>query len=115
MKKEVLIKLFEEEEEDDDETEKEDEEEEKDDDDDDGVHLNPYLEMDREMEDANIFHILAKNTDKDKQNKARGKRFFISFFTTIGGTCVADRRHFYADPARPIVHFGAVLTLAEQT
>jgi hypothetical protein len=33
--------------------------------------VNPYLQLNQEMEDANIFDILAKNTDKDKQNKAR--------------------------------------------
>ncbi len=36
--------------------------------------MNPYLQLNQEMEDANIFDILAKNTDKDKQNKAK-KRF----------------------------------------
>ena len=35
------------------------------------MHVNPYLEMNQEMDSANIFDILAKNTDKDKQNKAR--------------------------------------------
>ena len=54
--------------------EDDDEEEGVEDEDDEGeedVHVNPYLQINREMDSANIFHILAKNTDKDRQNKAR--------------------------------------------
>ena len=43
------------------------------------MHMNPYLQLNQEMEDANIFDILAKNTDKDKQNKARERFVYPSF------------------------------------
>ena len=60
--------------EEDEKDEDDDEEEGVEDEDDEGeedVHVNPYLQINREMDSANIFHILAKNTDKDRQNKAR--------------------------------------------
>jgi hypothetical protein len=56
----------------------EDEEEEEGEDDSETVHANPYLQLNQEMDNANIFDILAKKTDKDRQNKVgfNGNSFY---------------------------------------
>ncbi len=64
--------------------------------------MNPYLQLNQEMEDDNIFDILAKNTDKDKQNKAR-KIFVALFFILYKCIC--------ADPALYSVHRSDCLLL----
>eukprot|EP00092_Neocalanus_flemingeri_P007025 GFUD01007587.1.p1 GENE.GFUD01007587.1~~GFUD01007587.1.p1 ORF type:complete len:484 (+),score=171.39 GFUD01007587.1:39-1490(+) len=37
-------------------------------------YANPYMQMDREMEDTNILDVLSKNTDKDKKNAKKYKK-----------------------------------------
>jgi len=37
-------------------------------------YANPYMLMDRDMEDANILDLLSKNTDKDKKNAKKYKK-----------------------------------------
>lgn len=37
-------------------------------------YANPYMQMDRDMEDANILDVLSKNTDKDKKNAKKYKK-----------------------------------------
>ncbi len=57
--------------------------------------MNPYLQLNQEMENANIFDILAKNTDKDKQNKAR-ERFVVPSVADPG--CLSRSLIFIPDP-----------------
>ena len=67
----LYLCLQEEDEADEDDDDEEEGVEDEDDEGEEDVHVNPYLQINREMDSANIFHILAKNTDKDRQNKAR--------------------------------------------